>query len=141
MPIRALAYASQAVPGLSIERIDALTREAERFNRESDVTGVLLFDGSRFLQYIEGPEDALWKVYSRILDATSHCEMMELGQGQISGRRFPYWSMRLVPAGEADLRFVSRGDWTGFSRSRGDDTRTGTDRLVRIVAPQLKLGA
>jgi len=138
LPIRALAYASQAIPGLSIERVDALTRDAERFNLEVDVTGVLLFDGSRFLQYIEGPEDALWKVYSRILDSTSHCEMMELGQGQISGRRFPYWSMRLVPAGEADLRFVCRGDWTGFSRSRNDDARTGTDRLVRIVAPQLE---
>lgn len=140
MPIRALAYASQAIPGLSTDRLDALTRDAECFNRQADVTGVLLYDGSRFLQYLEGPEDGLWKVYSRVLDATSHCEMMELGQGQISGRRFPYWSMRLVPAAEVDLRFVSRGDWTGFSRSRGDDARTGTDRLVRVVAPQLNHG-
>lgn len=124
-----------------MERIGALAHEAERFNLEADVTGVLLFDGSRFMQYIEGPEDGLWKVYSRILEATSHCEMMELGQGQISGRRFPYWSMRLVPATEADLRFVCRGDWTGLSRSRSEDARTGTDRLARMVAPLLTLGA
>lgn len=138
MTIRALVYASQVAPNLSVDRIDDLARDAERFNVQAGVTGVLLFDGVRFLQYIEGPEDGLSVVYARIVSSTSHFEIVELAQGSIIGRRFPYWSMRLVPAGSEDLDFITLGSWAGFSRSdESSKFQTGVDRLAKIIAPQL----
>lgn len=136
MPIRAIAYSSQAVPGLSIDDVEQLAASADNFNRDAGVTGVLLFDGSRFLQYIEGPDDGLQQVYSRILAARQHSEMIELGRGQISGRRFPEWSMILVPIEHDELRAVATGDWTGFAASRNgrQPTGTGMDRLQRAAA-------
>ncbi|MEL5918636.1 BLUF domain-containing protein [Stenotrophomonas maltophilia] len=94
MPLRAVAYASEATSGLSMDHVDDLARAAARFNFEAGVTGVLLYDGLRFLQYIEGPEDSINVVYSRI-------------------------SMRLLWVDASEIRSVARSNWDGLSRGGG----------------------
>ncbi|WP_414490079.1 BLUF domain-containing protein [Stenotrophomonas maltophilia] len=131
MPLRAVAYASEATSGLSMDHVDDLASAAARFNFEAGVTGVLLYDGLRFLQYIEGPEDSINVVYSRILSARSHCELIELGRGRVSGRFFPYWSMRLLWVDASEIRSVARSNWDGLSR--GGALR----QLSLVVAPHL----
>lgn len=131
MPLRAIAYASEARPGLSMDHVDDLARAAAGFNFEAGVTGVLLYDGLRFLQYIEGREDSINVVYSRILSARSHRELIELGRGRVSGRFFPYWSMRLLWVEASEIRSVARGNWDGLSR--GGALR----QLSLVVAPHL----
>lgn len=131
MPLRAIAYASEAIPGLSMDHVDDLGRAAAGFNFEAGVTGVLLYDGLRFLQYIEGPEDSINVVYSRILSARSHRELIELGRGRVSGRFFPDWSMRLLWVEASEIRSVARGNWDGLSR--GGALR----KLSLVVAPHL----
>ncbi|WP_242881189.1 BLUF domain-containing protein [Stenotrophomonas maltophilia] len=131
MPLRAVAYASEATSGLSMDHVDGLARAAARFNFEAGVTGVLLYDGLRFLQYIEGPEDSINVVYSRILSARSHCELIELGRGRVSGRFLPYWSMRLLWVDDSEIRSVARSNWDGLSR--GGALR----QLSLVVAPHL----
>ncbi|MDJ1625364.1 MULTISPECIES: BLUF domain-containing protein [Stenotrophomonas maltophilia group] len=131
MPLRAIAYASEAIPGLSMDHVDDLGRAAAGFNFEAGVTGVLLYDGLRFLQYIEGPEDSINVVYSRILSARSHRELIELGRGRVSGRFFPDWSMRLLWVEASEIRSVARGNWDGLSR--GGALR----QLSLVVAPHL----
>ncbi len=131
VPLRAIAYASEAVPGLSIDDVDDLTRAAARFNLEAGVTGVLLHDGSRFLQYIEGPDDSINVVYDCILSARSHHELVELGRARISARFFPYWSMRWLPAQPTEIRIISTGDWSGLNRSGG------VHRLSLLVSKHL----
>ncbi len=131
MPIRAIAYASEAIPGLCLDEIDDLTRSASRFNLDAGVTGVLLYDGARFLQYIEGPEDSINVVYSRILGSSKHRELIELGRGLVSGRFFPYWSMRMLPALTEEVQSIATADWAGFSRTGA------VQRLTRVVVPHL----
>lgn len=131
MPLRAIAYASEAIPGLSMDHVDDLARAAAGFNFEACVTGVLLYDGLRFLQYIEGPEDSINVVYSRILSARSHRELIELGRGRVSGRFFPDWSMRLLWVEASEIRSVARGNWDGLSH--GGALR----QLSLVVAPHL----
>ncbi len=114
-----------------MDHVDDLARAATRFNFEAGVTGVLLYDGLRFLQYIEGPEDSINVVYSRILSARSHCELIELGRGRVSGRFFPNWSMRLLWVQGSDIRDVAHGNWDGLSR--GGALR----QLSLVVAPHL----
>ena len=62
MPIRAVVYVSEAsdalrgdLLGLRSGKLRELVDDATRFNRDAGVSGVLLFDGTRFVQYLEGP--------------------------------------------------------------------------------------
>ena len=50
MSLHAIAYVSQARPELAPQELDALLADATAFNRMAGVTGVLMFDGERFLQ-------------------------------------------------------------------------------------------
>ena len=140
MPLLAFAYASQATEGLPADKIEQLSRDAASFNALAGVTGLLLFDGARFLQYLEGPDDGIETVYSRIRFATSHCDLVELARGRVSKRRFPYWSMRWIPVGGAALREATFSDWTSLAqRAPGSRTQpTGVDRLTELAAPYIE---
>lgn len=142
MPVRAVVYASEASaaialdkPGQASGKLDAIVDDACRFNRDAGVTGVLLFDGQRFLQYLEGPEDGLAVAYSRVLGARSHSALVELQRGRAGQRRLPFWPMRWLPVEAADLRTLAHADWTGF-KQHGDiesTSATGMDRLKTLV--------
>ncbi|MBE5272207.1 BLUF domain-containing protein [Stenotrophomonas sp. B2] len=141
-PIRAVVYVSEASDvlagdklGLSNGKLDEVVDDAARFNRDAGVTGVLLFDGERFMQYLEGPEDGLSVAYSSVLGATSHHGIVELQRGRVGQRRLPFWPMRWLPVEPAELRGMVRADWTGFSQRGAEDNATAMDMLVRLVEP------
>ena len=144
MQIRAVAYISEAGPavagdplGLRSGKLDDLVDDAARFNRNAGVTGVLLFDGARFLQYMEGPEGGLNVAYSRVLGAASHTGLIELQRGRVGNRRLPFWPMRWLPTQPEQLKSLARADWSGFAQRTGDDvpTETAMDVLARLVEP------
>nr|WP_229655207.1 BLUF domain-containing protein [Stenotrophomonas maltophilia] len=116
MPLRAIAYVSEASRNLTAERLQHLVTEAVLFNESVDVTGTLLFDGSRFLQYLEGPESGVKAAYARILAASSHSGMVELNRGRLGRRQFPHWRMNSVRVDELALGKIAISDWTGFVR-------------------------
>ena len=139
MANRALAYVSEPIKGLSTQKVAALVEDAAAFNQLHGITGLLLFDGTRFLQYLEGPEEALKRTYSRILASTSHHEIVELARGRISGRMFPAWSMRLLPVGAPELSQAALADWRGFVKRAGRQggTPAAMDHLAAAAAPYL----
>jgi len=121
--------------GLSSEKLDHIVDDAARFNRNAGVTGVLLFDGERFLQYLEGPEDGLSVAYSRVLGARSHGGIVELQRGRVGQRRLPFWPMRWLPVQPNELKDLAHGDWTSFNQ-RGDSSNTyptAMDKLFGLV--------
>lgn len=136
MVLHAIAYASQAMPDLSLNELDALVQHAALLNQLAGVTGVLLYDGHRFLQYIEGPPDGIALVYSRIKMSKSHSEIIELAQSSVSGRRMPYWSMHWILTNKAQFNDTAFSDWTSLVRhpARGRAIATGVDRLADLVA-------
>lgn len=131
MPFRAIAYASEASRNLTEQRLQQLVAEAVQFNESVDVTGTLLFDGSRFLQYLEGPEAGIKAAYMRILGASSHSGIVELNRGRVGRRQFPHWRMRSVRVDELALGKVAISDWTGFVRS-ASALAAGTSALERL---------
>lgn len=141
MTLHALVYFSQAISGLTIDQIDDLTQDAAEHNHLAGVTGILLTDGIHFLQYIEGPEDGLALTYSRILNARSHTEIVELGRSRGGQRRFPYRSMRWIPVDEPELRIAVRSDWRGLAQRRvgliEGISHTGIDRMRSVVGPYI----
>lgn len=144
MPIRAVVYVSAAGEGiagdklgLSSGKLDQIVDDAAWFNRTAGVTGVLLFDGERFLQYLEGPEDGLSVAYSRVLGASSHNGIVELQRGRVGQRRLPFWPMKWLPVEPSELKRLARADWTRFNqRGDADDANaTAMDLLAALVEP------
>ncbi|OEZ02334.1 MULTISPECIES: BLUF domain-containing protein [Stenotrophomonas] len=143
MPLHALVYCSQALPGLTLYQIDELAKDAAAHNLIAGVTGVLLTDGKKFLQYIEGPEEGVALAYSRITNATSHMSIVELGRSRGGPRRFPYWSMRWLPVEPEDLRIAEVSDWRGLPFREEVDMNqvpTGVERMTYLVDPYVGLG-
>lgn len=138
MPIQAISYTSRASPGLGPDAIDELARSAAVFNAQAGVTGLLLFDGSRFLQYLEGPRDGMAVVFAKVQNSRSHLELVELGRGFPGRRFFPYWSMQLLPAEPTDLYDVAGADWSRLvlrrTREEGEP-ESGVERLARLTVP------
>jgi len=131
----AVASVADSGSGLPSPKLDDLVKGAARFNRDAAVTGVLLFDGSRFLQYLEGPEDGLAVAYSRVLGAHSHVGIVELQRGRVGQRRLPFWPMRWLAVDRLELSSVAHSDWTRFNQ-RGDAdavNATAMDRLNALV--------
>ena len=143
MPFRAIAYVSEASRSLTEERLQRLVAEAVQFNESVDVTGTLLFDGSRFLQYLEGPEAGINAAYARILAAGSHSGIVELNRGRVGRRQFPHWRMRSVRVDELALGKIAISDWTGFVRSASalESGASALDRLLSVSQLQTDAGA
>jgi len=124
MPLHAVAYVSDAVDGIETSDIDQILRAAMSFNKVAGVTGVLMFDGQRFLQYFEGPEDGVDSVFQRVFNARIHANLRELARGPIGARHFPRWTMASA-AVEADaLARISDVPWQGFQARVPDDGNT-----------------
>jgi hypothetical protein len=52
--IEQMTYISTASPGITNADVESILLKSRHGNRESGVTGMLLFDGRRFLQQLEG---------------------------------------------------------------------------------------
>ncbi|HEY0009150.1 MAG TPA: BLUF domain-containing protein, partial [Tepidisphaeraceae bacterium] len=61
-----LTYVSSRVPRLSDDEVVELALQANRKNRQLDITGCLWFGSTRFFQILEGPRDAVDALYAHI---------------------------------------------------------------------------
>jgi len=112
MTVRAVCYISQAVAGLARARVRQIGRGSTDFNRGVNVTGVLLLDVARFLQYFEGPHDGVEAVLERILAAEDPSDVEVLANGSVPRRYFPQWSMRIIPTSASALQHAATTDWS-----------------------------
>lgn len=140
MPLQALAFTSRVADGISFDQVDDFVRDGASHNQLYGVTSILLYDGARFLQYIEGPEDGVSLVYSRVLNATSHRDLVELGKGSRPCRMFPYWPMRLIPVEAADLTACADSNWSEVFSTAAGAAVPGTiplKAMAAVVAPHI----
>lgn len=120
MPLHAVAYSSVARPDLVDAALDRIVADATAFNRVAGVSGALMFDGTRFVQYIEGPRDGLDSVFQRIVNARAHTNLHVLARTPLKARWFPRWSMtsRLIEPEVLDGILQAR--WAGFDPLHSD---------------------
>ena len=88
-----LVYVSSAVRLLSLKKITYLLKRARERNKEYGITGVLLYIGGNFMQYIEGPKDNLDIIYKIIRKDEQHTGLILVSREAIEGRQFGDWSM------------------------------------------------
>ncbi|MFD1612116.1 BLUF domain-containing protein [Sphingomonas tabacisoli] len=88
-----LCYISTARPGHGWEAVDAILASSRRNNRRRTVTGLLLFNGKRFLQLLEGPEAQVRETFARIQHDPRHFAIVKLSERRIDEREFGAWDM------------------------------------------------
>lgn len=98
-----LTYISTARKGLAETDIDAILAISRRNNSVANITGLLVFDGVRFLQALEGDKAAVEAAFLRIKTDPRHRAAVMLSLRETASREFGAWDMACerVSAGRA----------------------------------------
>ncbi len=112
-----LLYISELATGGAPE-VDQICRQSGVNNRRDGITGVLVFDGQAFCQFVEGAEPAVTALADRLERDPRHRKMRVLHFGRTPwARRFTSW--RLGYAYSADPAAIAR-----IAASLGGDALT-----------------
>jgi hypothetical protein len=87
-----LTYISSAAPAAEMD-VDDILKVSRRNNGAAGVTGLLLFDGRRFLQALEGEATLVNATYQRIKADPRHRAIVLLSSNEVDSRAFGAWSM------------------------------------------------
>jgi len=88
-----LLYTSTAREGLAKPELDAILEAAQRNNAKINVTGFLIFDGTSFIQLLEGNERDVQAVYQKIQGDPRHSQVEPLLQDTKPNRSLSNWAM------------------------------------------------
>ncbi|WP_343896317.1 BLUF domain-containing protein, partial [Craurococcus roseus] len=92
-----LVYRSRAVAPLGPAELGGLVAAAQARNRAESVTGVVVYDDGRFLQWLEGPAEGVGRVAASVSADARHADVEILHEEPAhGGRRFGGWDMRLA---------------------------------------------
>ena len=91
-----IVYLSSALAPFDEKALRELAEHAQQRNRELDITGYLYFEQRQFIQYIEGPDEAVTGLMQRISEDHRHEVKITLYDRAVEERRFPDWSMRYI---------------------------------------------
>lgn len=111
-PSAVCIYVSTAAPTLTLADIDSLLVQSRARNERDGLTGVLLFGGGNFMQYVEGPGAAVDALRSRIATDRRHYDVHYILHSPLDRRRFTAWTMGFLSAEPRKLRaqYESLGD-------------------------------
>lgn len=90
---------SSSEPPLVVGQIVGQSRAR---NAERGITGLLVFDGSRFCQHLEGPPDAVDALMRRIAHDARHVDVRVLYSGQRLERRYKRFDLGFAQSEDAD---------------------------------------
>ncbi|HEX8064145.1 MAG TPA: BLUF domain-containing protein [Allosphingosinicella sp.] len=119
-----MTYTSRARLDLGDEDLAAIHQTARHLNALDGITGLLLFDGSRFLQIIEGSEPAIDNLVERLRMDRRHSAFEIRDERFVDRRSFSGWSMELLRVG------------AGFNAARDE---VGTILPKEVAAPVREL--
>ncbi len=94
--LKTLTYTSRARLDLTDEDLGAIHQTARHLNALDGISGMLLFDGARFLQIVEGSEEAVDNLVERLRMDPRHSAFEVRDERHVERRSFPDWSMELV---------------------------------------------
>jgi hypothetical protein len=105
-----------------------IAARARHVNAELDVTGLLIFDGQRFCQQLEGPQKSVLKLIERIRNDPRHINVEVLHHGPLAGRRFQQFTLAFSTVEDVDAlarmeQLDGEAALAAFEAVRGDALR------------------
>jgi hypothetical protein len=100
--LHTLLYRSTAVHPFPHPSDLEILRAAWENNRRNGITGYLVRTRHHFVQFVEGPRDAVFALQERVLADPRHTAFEVLTEGPATVRQFPDWSMGYAEFEEDD---------------------------------------
>jgi len=94
--LKSLTYTSLARLDVDADDLHAIHRSALKLNALDGITGLLVFNGTHFLQIVEGAEPAIEDLMGRLRHDPRHSSIEIRDEREVDSRSFPDWSMELV---------------------------------------------
>jgi len=126
-PLYQLIYVSVIAPDAHPTCVADIIRTSRANNSLHGITGLLVFDGGRFCQYIEGAEDVVRRLSDAICEDPRHEQFIVLHEGPFDGPRlFSDWSMGYALSHE-------EGSLPGLALLRGLPAIAGLQGLIPVL--------
>ena len=90
-----LLYVSTADPEMKPSTLERIIAIAQERNASLNITGLLVYTGTHFMQLLEGPKDAVEAVFDMICQDDRHSAIARLIAEPVEERSCPDWSMAL----------------------------------------------
>ena len=128
-PLFSVTYLSMSnIPAHCVDMLD-IERAALRNNPIDGLTGFLYFDGTFFLQVLEGKRQALDNMLATLAVDPRHGGMRVLRDQPIAARQFGAWSMAFCDGTARHAQFGFRPLKTELKRAQGTDPGDILSRL------------
>ncbi len=93
MRLARLIYTSRPTSHFGISEMVDLLEKAQHSNQRNDITGMLAFSNTGFLQVLEGSSERVNALYHRIAIDPRHHQLSLIAFSEASEREFADWSM------------------------------------------------
>ena len=103
-----LVYISSARGHVTAAELQRILQVSRRNNARDAITGLLFFDGTRFLQALEGDPDRVVAAFERIKADPRHLGVVTLSRREIDAREFGPWAMASRVSLEGDSAMLDR---------------------------------
>ena len=123
-------YSSAAVAPFSDSALTELLAAARVNNARLGVTGMLLYHEGSFLQALEGDEDVVANLYTKIGKDKRHHRLVALLQRNVERRHFAQWEMGFASTTTLPKNVPGFSD---YLRLRGDPIE-GANAAFRLLA-------
>ncbi len=107
VPLLQIIYVSTVAPHQVIDP-DVMLAKARSNNGRDGITGMLYFDGTRFMQAMEGPAEKIEATLARIKADRRHRALVVLSKRAIEAREFGDWAMAANTPGTSNETFFNR---------------------------------
>jgi hypothetical protein len=133
-----LVYASAATAGFTVADLDEILRVARERNSRLGVSGILLFEGTSFLQVLEGEPDTIDPLFREIGKDKRHGRVVLLIREPVDDRSFASWTMGYSRIDRGEL-----ADITGAHAfyEEGETLPALTDTTARTIIDKFRSGA
>ena len=95
-------YVSTLAPDQPLSVVAEIAARARIANAQTDITGLLIFDGQRFCQQLEGPQKHVLRLIERIRTDPRHVSVEVIHHGPAAGRRFQQFSLAFSTVEDED---------------------------------------
>ena len=103
LQLHEVLYVSTLSPDSPVKVVSQIAVKARIANEAAGVTGLLVFDGMRFCQQIEGPRKPVLALIERIRHDPRHVNVEILHHGPLAERRFRRFSLGYVTMDDVDV--------------------------------------
>ncbi len=88
-----LSYVSTGCDGLRFEHIKEILDVSNENNKETGITGILVYCNKHFFQILEGDKSSVEELFAKIAIDPRHDNVIKLQCTYVAKRQFEKWSM------------------------------------------------